>query len=91
MKSDSIGRSIKAWEREWVTQHSIGTWFKNMWTVVSLNILGKDLINLETPKWKVIQLADIPHQGLRERMTDPTQHRDLILEYVDRAVAEHPW
>jgi len=39
----------------------------------------------------VIQLADIPHQGLRERMTDPTQHRDLILEYVDRAVAKHPW
>jgi hypothetical protein len=30
-----------------------------------------------------LQLADIPHQGLRERMTDPTQHRDLILEYVD--------
>ena len=33
----------------------------------------------------IIQLADIPHQGLRERMSDPRQYRDLFLERVSHA------
>ena len=33
----------------------------------------------------VIQLADISHQGLRERRSDPRQYRDLFLERMDHA------
>ena len=30
-----------------------------------------------------LQLVEILHQGLRERLSDPRQHMDLFLEHVD--------
>ena len=55
-----------------------------MWTVVLLQILGKDLINLETPKRKVIQLADILHHGDTHKkvvgyLVASFHHKDSIL------------